>query len=48
MLAGMALLALPAGYAAVMGWLRGGLALPGHLTPLAPLSCGEGGTSSSS
>ena len=38
-------LALPVAYAAVMVWLRGGL---GNLTPLAPLSKREGGTSFSS
>lgn len=47
MVAGMALLVLPVAYAALMGWLRGGWdALPVHLIPPAPLSCGEEGASS--
>ena len=46
---GLSLLALPVAYAAVMGWLRGGLGnLTRPLWGLAPLSCGEGGTSLSS
>ena len=45
--AGMALLVLPALYAGLLGWLRGGLTLTGNLTPLAPLSKKEGGTNSS-
>ena len=44
MMAGLLLLVLPLLYAGVMVWLRGGWHLTGHLTPLAPLSCGEGGT----
>ncbi len=43
--AGMVLLVLPALYAGLMVWLRGGWMR--HLTPPAPLSCGEGGASSS-
>ena len=46
--AGVTLLALPALYAGLMGWLRGGFEQASHLTPLVPLSCGEGGTSSNS
>ena len=46
--AGVALLALPALYAGLMGWLRGGFVQAFHLTSLAPLSVGEGGTSASS
>ena len=44
-MAGVALLVLPVAYAALMGWLRVGLGLPGNLTPPALLSRGEGGAS---
>ena len=40
---GVALLALPVAYAGLLGWLRGGWQR--NLTPLTPLSLGEGGTS---